>query len=211
MITPEQAALGIDKATAALAQLETLQKYSQGVNLMSNQTGFGIAPVLGIDWKTDRVNIAAKYEFNTQMKMRNNSTLEKATEIESLNKFQDGTEVDEDAPALLTIGAQWTALPGVNINIGYHHYFDKSAHWYKHEEKKLGGGTNEYLAGVEWDITDRINVSAGTQITIPAHRRIHERHVVRCQLVQLWVRNDIQVQQEHQGLARIFPDRIRKL
>ena len=98
MITPEQAALGIDKATAALAQLETLQKYSQGVNLMSNQTGFGIAPVLGIDWKTDRVNIAAKYEFNTQMKMRNNSTLEKATEIESLNKFQDGTEVDEDAP-----------------------------------------------------------------------------------------------------------------
>lgn len=165
MITPEQAALGIDKATAALAQLETLQKYSQGVNLMSNQTGFGIAPVLGIDWKTDRVNIAAKYEFNTQMKMRNNSTLEKATEIESLNKFQDGTEVDEDAPALLAIGAQWTALPGVNINIGYHHYFDKSAHWYKHEEKKLGGGTNEYLAGVEWDITDRVNVSAGTQIT----------------------------------------------
>lgn len=164
-ITPEQAAQGLATAQATLRQLEALQKYFTGVNLMSNQTGFGIAPVIGIDWKVGDFNLAAKYEFNTQMKMKNNSTLEKAMEIEAMNKFQDQTEVDEDAPALFTIGAQWTAIPGVNLSLGYHHYFDTDAHWYNHSEKKLAGGTNEYLAGVEWDITDKINVSAGGQLT----------------------------------------------
>jgi long-subunit fatty acid transport protein len=165
MITPEQAAAAKAKGQAALEQLGSLEKYSQGVNLMSNQEGFGIAPILGIDWRVGNFNFAAKYEFNTQMKMKNNSTLEKAMEIEAVNKFQDGTKVDEDAPALLAAGVQWTVAPGVNLNIGYHHYFDTDAHWYNHNEKLLDGGTNEYLAGAEWDITDKINISAGGQLT----------------------------------------------
>ena len=165
LITPEQAAEAQAKGQATLEQLETLQKYSQGVNLMSNQEGFGIAPILGIDWKVGNFNFAAKYEFNTQMKMKNNSTLEKAMEIEAVNKFQDGTKVDEDAPALLAAGVQWTVTPGVNVMVGYHHYFDTDAHWYNHNEKLLGGGTNEYLGGAEWDINDKINISAGIQFT----------------------------------------------
>lgn len=165
LISPEQAAAAKAQGQAALEQLETLQKYSQGVNLMSNQEGFGIAPILGIDWRVGNFNFAAKYEFNTQMKMKNNSTLEKAMEIEAVNKFQDGTKVDEDAPALLAAGVQWTVAPGVNLNLGYHHYFDTDAHWYNHNEKLLDGGTNEYLAGAEWDITDKINISAGGQLT----------------------------------------------
>lgn len=165
LITPEQAAEAQAKGQATLEQLETLQKYSQGVNLMSNQEGFGIAPILGIDWKVGNFNFAAKYEFNTQMKMKNNSTLEKAMEIEAVNKFQDGTKVDEDAPALLAAGVQWTVTPGVNLMVGYHHYFDTNAHWYNHNEKLLSGDTNEYLGGAEWDITDKINISAGIQFT----------------------------------------------
>lgn len=165
IMTPEEAAPSLARAQATLEQLETLEKYSQGVNLMSNQEGFGIAPILGIDWKVGNFNFAAKYEFNTQMKMKNNSTLEKAMEIEAVNKFQDGTKVDEDAPALLAAGVQWTVTPGVNVMVGYHHYFDTDAHWYNHNEKLLGGGTNEYLGGAEWDINDKINISAGIQFT----------------------------------------------
>lgn len=165
IMTPEEAAPALARAQATLEQLETLEKYSQGVNLMSNQEGFGIAPILGIDWKVGNFNFAAKYEFNTQMKMKNNSTLEKAMEIEAVNKFQDGTKVDEDAPALLAAGVQWTVTPRVNVMVGYHHYFDTDAHWYNHNEKLLGGGTNEYLGGAEWDINDKINISAGIQFT----------------------------------------------
>ena len=163
--TPEQLAAAQAQANAALSKLEPLQKYAQGVNIMSNQTGFGIAPIIGVDFKTGQFNFAAKYEFNTQMKMKNHSTVEKAMEIDAINKYQDGTEVDEDAPALLTVGAQWSVRPDVRLNLGYHHYFDKNAHWYNHSEKLLDGGTNEYLAGAEWDITERVNVSAGAQFT----------------------------------------------
>lgn len=164
-MTPEALAAAQQKAEAGLAQLETLQKYSQGVNLMSIQTGFGLAPIIGIDYKVANFNFAAKYEFCTQMKMKNHSTLEKAMEIEAVNKFQDGTEVDEDAPALLTVGAQWSVIPEVRLNVGYHHYYDKNAHWYNNNQDKLSHGTNEYLAGVEWDVSPRVNISCGGQVT----------------------------------------------
>ena len=161
----EQYAAAYQQASAALAQIEPLQKYSQGVNLMSNQTGFGFAPIIGVNYKIGNFNFAAKYEFNTEMKMKNHSTLEKAMEIDAINKYQDGTEVDEDAPALLAIGAQWAVIPEVRLNLGYHHYYDKNAHWYNNAQDELNHGTNEYLAGVEWDISPRVNVSCGGQLT----------------------------------------------
>ena len=144
---------------------ETLAPYANGMNLKSDQTGWGIAPVIGIDYQTGAFNFAAKYEFKTRMRMKNNSTLEEASVIEATNKFVDGTSVAEDAPALLTLGAQWSILDNVRLNLGYHHFFDKSAHWYNHTERLLDGGTNEYLAGVEWDICPRLTVSGGGQLT----------------------------------------------
>ena len=144
---------------------ETLAPYANGMNLKSDQTGWGIAPVIGIDYQTGAFNFAAKYEFKTRMRMKNNSTLEEASVIEATNKYVDGTSVAEDAPALLTLGAQWSILDNVRLNLGYHHFFDKSAHWYNHTERLLDGGTNEYLAGVEWDICPRLTVSGGGQLT----------------------------------------------
>lgn len=165
MITAEQLQKAYAQAEPGIQRLEGLQKYSQGVNLMSIQTGFGFAPVIGIDYRVGNFNFAAKYEFNTEMKMKNHSTLDKAMEIQAVNKFQDGTDVDEDAPALLTVGAQWKVIPEVSVNLGYHHFYDKSAHWYNNAQSKLKHGTNEYLAGVEWDISPRVNISCGGQIT----------------------------------------------
>ncbi len=147
------------------ASAETLAPYSNGMNLKSDQTGWGIAPVLGIDYKVSNFNFAAKYEFKTRMRMKNNSDLKEATVISATNKFVDGTSVPEDSPAQLALGAQWEMVPGVRLNLGYHHFFDKDAHWYQHSEKLLDGDTNEYLAGAEWDITDKLQVSGGAQIT----------------------------------------------
>lgn len=146
-------------------KLDLLGVYRNGVNLMSDQTGWGISPIIGIDYKTGNFNFAAKYEFKTRMRMKNKSTVKEASMIDAVNKFQDGTEVEEDSPALLTLGAQWSVCPTVRINAGYHHFFDTDAHMYQHAEKKLDGGTNEYLGGVEWDITKRLQVSGGLQFT----------------------------------------------
>ena len=145
--------------------INALQKYSQGVNLLCNQTSVGIAPVIGVDYKVGRFNFAAKYEFKTQIRMKNESTVNEASEIAAVNKFRDGEEVNEDAPALLTAGAMWSPIDQVRINLGYHHFFDKKANWYNNTQDLLDHDTNEYLAGAEWDITDRFTVSAGGQLT----------------------------------------------
>jgi long-subunit fatty acid transport protein len=158
--------------TAQQAQLEgtqkelgTLQKYAEGVNLLSNQDGMGIAPVIGIDWKVKNFNFAAKYEFKTQIRMKNESSVIKASEIAAVNRFRDGEKVNEDAPALLTLGAQWKPIEEISLNLGWHHFFDKDANWYNNSQDLLRRNTNEYLAGVEWNVTDRLNVSCGGQLT----------------------------------------------
>ena len=168
----EAAGMDASAQKAQLAQLQgtqqalaPLQKYNEGVNLMCDQSGVGFAPVLGIDYKIGNFNLAAKYEFKTQMSMKNKSTVNEASEIPAVNKFRDGEKVDEDAPALLAVGAQWNMLDNWRLNLGYHHFFDKEANWYGNTQKLLDGDTNEFLAGVEWDITDRLTASVGGQLT----------------------------------------------
>jgi long-subunit fatty acid transport protein len=145
--------------------LNALQKYSQGVNLLCNQSSVGIAPIIGIDYKFGRFNIAAKYEAKTQIRMLNESTVNEASEIAAVNKFRDGEKIDEDSPAQLAIGAMWSPVDEVRLNLGYHHFYDTKARWYGNTQDLLDGGTNEYLGGVEWDVTDRLTISGGGQFT----------------------------------------------
>ena len=158
--------------TAQKAQLEgtkqslnALQKYSQGVNLLCNQSSVGVAPIIGIDYRVGRFNFAAKYEFKTEIRMKNESTVNEASEIPAVNKFRDAEKIDEDSPAQLAVGAMWNITDDVRLNLGYHHFYDKNVHWYNNTQDLLDGGTNEYLAGAEWDITDKLTVSGGTQFT----------------------------------------------
>ena len=157
---------------AQLSQLEgtkqslnALQKYSQGVNLLCNQSSVGIAPVIGIDYKVGKFNFAAKYEFKTQIHMLNESTVNEASEIPAVNKFRDGEKIDEDSPAQLALGAMWNISDDFRLNLGYHHFYDTNVNWYNNTQNLLNGGTNEYLAGAEWDITDKLTISGGTQLT----------------------------------------------
>lgn len=150
----------------AMAQrAEQLAPYANGVNLQSDQHGFGIAPIVGVDYKVGNFNFAAKYEFRTRMALKNKSTVKEAMAIEAVNQFQDGTSVREDTPALLTLGAQWSVAPGVRINGGYHHFYDKQSKKYADKQKLLSGGTDEYLGGVEWEPAKKLTVSTGFQIT----------------------------------------------
>ena len=150
---------------ATRTSLGTLQKYAEGVNLLCNQDGVGFAPIIGLDWQYKNFNFAAKYEFKTQIRMKNESTVNEASEIPAVNKFRDAEKIDEDSPAQLAIGAMWSITDEVRLNLGYHHFYDKDATWYNNTQNLLDGGTNEYLAGAEWDVTDRLTISAGGQLT----------------------------------------------
>jgi len=164
---PQYAELEATKAQleGARQSINSLQKYSQGVNLLCNQSSVGIAPIIGVDYKFGNFNFAAKYEFKTDIRMKNESTVNEASEIDAVNKFKDGESVNEDAPAMLALGAQWTPTETVRLNAGWHHYFDKQASWYGNSQDKLSHNSNELLVGVEWDLSDRMTVSLGGQIT----------------------------------------------
>ena len=44
-------------------------------------------------------------------------------------------------------------------------FFDKDASWYNNSQRLLDHNSMEYLLGAEWDVTDRLTVSAGAQMT----------------------------------------------
>ncbi len=153
-----------------------LEKYYDGVNLQSDQHGFGVCPLLGLDVKLGWVNLAMKYEFRTKMNMKNNSTVEEAGLFSAVNQFVNGSKVREDTPALLTLGIEIEPVKGIRINGGYHHFYDRNAKktyfdasGVRHDDKNtmLSKGTDEWLAGVEYDIgkNKRWTVSGGIQTT----------------------------------------------
>ena len=162
-----QAAAAYRQAAGQLKQGATLSTAlaagTQDIELNCDQTGWGVAPIIGIDYKTGKLNLAAKYEFKTRMRLKNKSANSLSAEnIAMLDKFKDGKSVPEDSPALLTVGAQYQLLPALRVMAGWHHYFDVDTKQYT---KDMLSDTNEYLFGAEYDINSRLLVSAGAQLT----------------------------------------------
>ena len=161
-----EAGLGELTASKEKEEMEKLAKYSEGVNLLCNQSSVGVAPIIGIDYKlNEHFNFAAKYEFKTQIRMKNESTVFDPREIDAVKKYKDGEKVNEDVPALLTLGAQWSPICQVRLNASGHYYFDKDAKWYGESQRKLKHNSYEILAGAEWDVNDRFTLSLGGQLT----------------------------------------------
>ena len=150
---------------AAAAKANMLSQSTQDIELNCDQTGWGVAPIIGIDYKTGRLNLAAKYEFKTRMRLKNKSANSLSAEgIPMLGKFKDGNEVAEDTPGLLTVGAQYSLLPSLRISAGWHHYFDVDTKQYT---KDMLSDTNEYLVGAEYDINKCWQVSAAERREAP--------------------------------------------
>lgn len=137
----------------------------ESIGLNCNQAGWGLTPVIGVDWKVnEHWNLAAKFEFKTKIRLKNESINEN-TEGYGLEKYDDGKKVAEDIPSILTVGAQYSPISTVRINAGYHYYWDKQATKFGNENKLLNGGTWEITAGAEWDFAKGWTVSAGWQTT----------------------------------------------
>ena len=137
------------------------------VNLNCDQIGWGVTPIIGIDWRINKQwNVAAKYEFKTRLRLENkNGESASASALAQLDEYKDGAKVAADQPSILYIGAQYSPIEKVRINAGGHVYFDKQATQYDHREKELDGQSWEVLAGAEYDINKTFTVSAGWQTT----------------------------------------------
>lgn len=151
------------KQIEQLQGISSLYKISSdGVYLDSKQSGWGVAPILGVFFSYQGLNIGAKYEFRTSLNVENKTQVDKDAGLDS---FKDGVNTAHDIPALFTIGASYDIIEPLTVNVGYHHFFDKSAGMANDKQKALKGGTNEYLAGIEYRIDRMFLVSMGGQIT----------------------------------------------
>lgn len=151
---------GLAGKTGALAMA------TKDVTLNCDQTGVGVAPVVGLDYKVGKWNFAVKYDFKTKMRLENEAAnSESANNLEALSRFADKKKVAEDAPALLTVGAMMTPIERLRLTAGYHIFFDKQAKQHGDHQKLLDGNTYEYMFGAEYDICSRLQVSGGYQST----------------------------------------------
>ena len=126
-----------------------------------DQSGWGFTPIISVDYNIGKVNLAARYEFKTRLRLKNQSGVNTSGRTE----YDDGRKVKADIPAILALGATYTMLPNLRINGGFHYYFDKQATQHEDRHNYLKKGGWEVLAGAEYDITKRWTVSAGWQTT----------------------------------------------
>lgn len=146
---------------ATRQQAALLAAATKDKELDCKQTGWGVTPILGMDFKMGKWNVGVKYEFNTHLNVENK------TEINTTGyaDYDHGINTPNDIPSLLTVGVSYEILPVLRASVGYHHFFDTHAKMANGKEKYLSGGTNEYLAGLEWDVFKWVQISAGMQRT----------------------------------------------
>uniref|UniRef100_UPI003AF1C25F aromatic hydrocarbon degradation protein n=1 Tax=Dysgonomonas gadei TaxID=156974 RepID=UPI003AF1C25F len=150
--------------------LEGLATKTSDMYLESSQSGWGISPILGFNFNYKNLNIGMKYEFKTALNVENK------TKRDDTGQFKNGVNTAHDIPALYTVGVSYQITPKLLASVGYHHFFDSDAgmatvtnpaNTSEKIEKQnfINGGTNEYLAGIEYQIDRMFLVSAGGQIT----------------------------------------------
>jgi len=106
----------------------------------------------------DKLNVGLKYEFRTKLELENDTKKDLV-----VPQFTDGAKIRNDIPALLSVGARYSVLPQLRISGGMHYFFDKDATIEKAPgvKKEIDGNMYEISVGGEYDITDKILISAG--------------------------------------------------
>ena len=152
------------------------------------QRGWGFAPIVSFDYHNDDLTVSARYEFRTKIATENDTrTLSariKNTDPETAAKmpyiegaaalqmfgdkvaaYQDGAEIRYDMPSLLAVAVGYNFTPQLRAALEYHFFDDKHAKMANDRQKTLEHGTNEFLAGIEYDINKKFTISCGGQRT----------------------------------------------
>ncbi len=151
------------------AKLKGAEQTLANIVLDCDQTGWGITPILGVNYKWRALTLAAKYEFKTNLNIENDTKtlITEPTEFRSaLADFEDGVNTPSDLPSVLYVAAGYEFIPHkLRGTVEFHWYDDKHAEMAGDKQKALRHGTYEVLAGLEWDINKMFTVSAGFQNT----------------------------------------------
>ena len=152
---------------------------SDDILLNCQQSGFGITPIIGIHYRPIKgLELAAKYEFQTKINLKNTTTPESAVATSLLPLYANGNKVRTDMPGLLTIGAQYRPIENLKIAASWRYYFDKSSYktgfadFDNNNSKEFGNmndlvdnNTQEFLASVEYKFCKWVAASFSWQNT----------------------------------------------
>ncbi len=135
--------------------------------LDARQTDLAWTPVLSVDYKTGKFNFSARYEFNTRVRLKND-TKENTTGIAQY----DLDRVAADIPGSLNLGGQYEVKPNFRVSLGANIYLDKGARQYNSETGKndkqdcLKHNSYEILGGMEYDVNKKLTLSIGANKTV---------------------------------------------
>ena len=161
-----------------------------GLQLDVDQRGWGVAPIVSVDFHQGPLTVAARYELRTKISTENKTNqLEasmgaglqqavmaqdptgatllgiKQTLDAKMKPYQDGVKTRYDMPALLAVAVGYELTPQLRAAVEYHYFDDTHAQMAGDRQKELDHGTHEFLLGAEYDINGNITVSLGGQRT----------------------------------------------
>lgn len=154
----------------------------QGTKLVNlqldcNQRGWGFAPLFSINYHEGPLTLAARYEWRTKLNIPND-TKELKAELAGMtpqqsaallgskvSAYQDGAKTRYDMPALLVLAAGVDLTPQLRATLEYHYFDDLHAKMGGDRQQQLTHGTQEVVAGLEYDINSRWTISCGAQHT----------------------------------------------
>lgn len=126
--------------------------------LDASQSGFGIAPIMGINIRfSDDLNVGIKYEHRASITMTNK------TVVDDVGMYPDGVETANDMPSMLSVGVSYRPMSPLTLSAGMHYYFDKSADYGKSlpNDQIIDNNFYELAFGAEYYIGNGISLSAG--------------------------------------------------
>ena len=134
-----------------------------------DQKGWGVTPLISLAYHQGPLTVTARYEFRTKLNPKNETNILDAGLGAKLVEYMTMTDPQgtpaKDMPALLSIAAGYEFTPKLRATLEYHFFDDRHAKMANNRQEELKHGTNEFLAGVEYDINDKFTVSCGTQRT----------------------------------------------
>jgi long-chain fatty acid transport protein len=144
-------------------QLAGASEFTASNELDVIQTGYGLTPVIGLNFKFgDDLNFAIKYEHKTSITLTNQTTSTFA------GLYPDKAETSSDMPALLALGASYQPTQRIGVSAGYHYYFDKNANYGKSINGQLVANDMvinknfwEAALGIEFLVTRNLTLSTG--------------------------------------------------
>ena len=110
------------------------------LELDCDQSGWGLTPIIGLDAKLGRWNLAAKYEFQTNLNIENKTNkleVPVGTPEAVIKPYADGEQTPSDIPAFLSVAAGYEILPTLRASVEYHFFDDKRAGMLNDRQKTL--------------------------------------------------------------------------